>query len=316
MDSYFVRMEDPKEIKTGVPTVFWGECGLGIAGITLTVDGFEIGKASLLESADGLKMGYRTWNLAYTFKGAGNARSLQVLANDTKGSASYVCKRAQEIKVEPAKEEGKPGGKKFPVTIVESKVRHVTRWNNDLVGVCWHYDAGRLNNDPTGTLKWGAEQGYTFWALNPAGIFHSTTTLKEFGYHNGMYRHKNHIGVEINSPGLLTKVGDDFWPWYALKNGVPRLGEKPWPKDQIRYFEGSKTQVKGHYAKFSQEQEDAMFAFCHYLKEHCPKFKIENVVAHDECMTEMVWYGEKQDVGGSLSMTMEEFRARLKEQLG
>jgi hypothetical protein len=312
-DNYMVTLDDiSKDIKVGNRAQFSGSCGVKIDKIEIFVDGFKIGEAKILTGAGPLT--WNSWTLEYVFTNGGH-RSLVLTA---KSKGEVVLNRFHKFDVEPevVVEPSEPVKKKFPVTIVESKVRHVTRWNNDLVGVCWHYDAARLNNDPTGTLKWGAEQGYTFWSLTPAGVFHSTTTLREFGYHNGMYRHKNHLGVEINSPGLLTKVGDDFWPWYALKNGVPRLGEKPWPKDQIRYFEGSKTQVKGHYAKFTQEQEDAMFAFCHYLKEHCPKFKIENVVSHDECMTEMGWYGEKQDVGGSLSMTMEEFRARLKEQLG
>ena len=145
------------------------------------------------------------------------------------------------------------------------------------------------------------------------GTVYATTELNEHGYHNGMYKHKNHLGVEVSGCGKLTKIGDDFWAWYDLKNGVPKPGTKPWPKDDIRYFEGSKTQVRGHYAKFTIAQEKAMVGLVQYVKDRCPGFSIDNVVGHDSCMAEMGWYGEKQDPGGSLSMSIEEFREYLKK---
>jgi N-acetyl-anhydromuramyl-L-alanine amidase AmpD len=317
MDSYFVRMEDPKEIKVGEKVVFWGECGLGIAGITLTVDGFEIGKASLLETADGLKMGYRTWNLAYTFKGAGAARSLQVLANDLKGSASYVCKRSQEIKVEPAKEEGKPSEpvkKKFPVTIVESKVRHVTRWDMECESLLIHYTAGRQIADPTGSINMANDpdhSAYCYWVMASDGIVYKTHELNRGGYHSGTFHHRTYLGIEVMCPGRLTKFENNWYPWYNIdRSGIPK-GD-PWPEDQIRYFKGNSTQIEGHYAKYTEAQEAALVGLVQYLKDNCPKFSIDKIRGHDTACFEAGYPGAKNDPGGSLSMSIPDYIKYLK----
>lgn len=308
MDSFFVRMEDPKEIKVGVPTVFWGECGLGIAGITLMVDGFEIGKAIFIETADFLKLGYRTWKLMYTFKGAGKARALQILANDSKGSASFVCIRKQDLKVEAANEEVKPEGKtKFPVTIVESKVRHVTRGDMELEGLCVHHTAGRQTNDPTGTINMANSpdhSAYGYWVISSDGIVTKTHETNRWAYHCGTYHHKTYLGIEIMGAGLLTERNGKLYPWFDFKNDVPR--------ERARYFEGGKQQIKGWYWPFTKAQEDALVGLIQFLKDTEPKFKLENVKGHDEICFEAGYPGAKNDPGGSLSMSMPEFREYLK----
>ena len=300
-DSYLVSMNDPETFKVGEKATFTGSAGLKVDSIELVVDGYSIGEAGFGRPGPETK----SWVLEYTFKGAGKGRRLQILI---KGE-NYNANRTQLINVEPAikiepKQETKPSGK-FPVKIVESEIRHTVRWNNDLVGIVFHYSAGRPDNNPTGLLEMGVKNGYTYWALTPDGTVYKTHSLREFGYHVGMYRHKNHLGVEIASPGKLVEKGGRHYAWYDLNN--------PWPEDQVRFFDGSKTQIKGYYAKFTKEQEDAMVGLVQYVKDHCPRFTIENVVAHDECMTEMGWYGEKQDVGGSLSMSMPALREYLKK---
>jgi len=303
-DSYHVTLEDiPTDIKVGVPVTLRGESGLKVDNVSLYIDGFPIGEAGFGRPGPETK----SWVLEYTFNGSGKGRLLQLVVKDSVGTIFQTRKQFLDvepaIKIEP-KPETKPSGK-FQVKIVESEIRHAVRWNNDLVGIVFHYSAGRPENNPSGLLEMGVKNGYTYWALTPDGTVYKTHSLREFGYHVGMYRHKNHLGVEIASPGKLVEKGGRHYAWYDLNN--------PWPEDQVRYFEGSKTQIKGYYAKFTKEQEAAMVGLVQYVKDHCPKFTIENVVAHDECMSEMGWYGEKQDVGGSLSMSIEDFRAYLKK---
>jgi len=311
MDSYFVRMEDPKEIKVGVPTVFWGECGLGIAGITLLVDGFEIGEATKIETADTIKNNYRTWNLSYTFKGAGDARSLQVLANDLEGPASYVCMRAQEIKVEPAaKEVTTPTKPSSTLKIVESKVRHTTQGAMDCEGLIVHYTAGQQTTDPSGAIGMANDSEhapYAYWVLASDGTIYKTHELNRWGYHCGTYHHRTHLGIEIMCPGKLVKVGENFYPWYNLdRTGNPK--GNPWPSDRVRYFGGNDVQTKGFYAKYTDEQEKALVGLVQYLKDNCKNFSINNVLGHDEILPDY-----KDDPGGSLSMSMTDFRAHLKK---
>jgi N-acetyl-anhydromuramyl-L-alanine amidase AmpD len=306
MDSYFVRMEDPKEIKVGEKVVFWGECGLEIAGITLTVDGFEIGKATFEE--DSLKLGYRTWTLSYTFKGAGAARSLQVLANDLKGSASYVCRRTQDLKVEPSDVRPMPG--KIEAKIVESKVRHTTQGQMELEGLVVHYTAGQQSTDPSGAINMANDPEhppYAYWVLASDGTIYKTHELNRWGYHCATKHHRTHLGIEIMCPGKLTRFENKFYPWFNLdRTGNPK--GPAWPEDQIRQFLGNRLQTPGYYAKYTEAQERALIGLVQYLKDNCPEFKLANVVGHDEILPD--W---KDDPGGSLSMSMPDFRGYLKK---
>lgn len=297
MDSFFTVLNDiPTDIKVGVPVTFKGEAGLKVDNIELYVDGFRIGEAGFGRPSPTQKY----WELTYTFTGHGK-RSLIM---SSKSGSEVISNRFQSFFVAP-KEVTTPTKPTPTLKIVNSDIQHIARWNNKLIGVVLHYSAGRQIEDARGLLELGVRNGYTYWALNSKGVFHKTHELNEFGYHVGMYRHKNHLGVEIMCPGKLTPKDGEFYPWYDLRT--------PWPKDQVRYFEGSKTQVRGHYAKFTNDQEEAIVELVHYLKKNCPGFSIDNVVSHDECMAEIGLYGEKQDVGGSLSMTMPAFREYLKK---
>jgi hypothetical protein len=296
-DSYFVLINDlDKDIKVGVPEIFTGKAGLEVDEISFYVDGFEIGNAGFGRASPS----ERSWELTYTFNGAGKGRKLAAIAK-ANGETVCVCNRVFDV---AAKVEVKPKPT-ASIEIDDSSIQHIARWNNKLVGLVVHYSAGRQIEDATGLLELGVKNGYTYWGLNSKGVFYKTHELNEFGYHVGMYRHKNHLGVEVMCPGKLTEKNGEYYPWYDLKT--------PWPKDEIRYFEGSKTQVRGHYAKFTPEQERALVTLVQYLKNNCPEFKIENVVDHSECMAEIGLYGQKQDVGGSLSMSMPAFREHLKK---
>jgi len=308
-DSYFLQIEDlDKDIKVGVPERFYGKAGLEIDEIEIIVDGFSIGEA-VFSKATATE---RSWELLYTFNGAGKSRQMMIVA---KSKGELISSRDHKFAVYPKEEEKPtvPVGKVKGFNLVNSKIRHLVKWTDDLVGIVFHYDAGRPNNDPTALLNMGVKNRYTYWAITPDGTVYKTHELNKFGSHCGTDRHRNHLGVEISCPGKLRERNGEYHPWYHWKEGVFIEGSQPWPKDQIRYFGGSATQVKGYYAKFTQAQEDAMVSLVNYVKMQCPKFKIDNVIGHDACMAEDGDYGAKQDPGGSLSMSMEAFRDYLRK---
>lgn len=308
-DSYFLRMEDVKDIKVGTKTAFWGECGLNIAGITLLVDGFEIGKASLVESPATLAGGYRSWSLEYTFKGWGENRLLQIFANDRTGSALLVVHRKQTINVLPASEGSKPIPAKPTVKIVESRVLHTTQGPMDCEGLIVHYTAGQQLPNAAGAISMANDPGhapYAYWVMASDGIVYKTHELDRWGYHCGTYHHRTHLGIEIMCPGKLVKVGSEYYPWYNLdRTGTPK--GPAWPKADVRDFKGDGVQTRGYYAEYTAEQEKALVGLVQYLKDNCKNFSINNVLGHDEILPDY-----KDDPGGSLSMSMPKFRAYLK----
>lgn len=299
-DNFYVMLDEiAKDIKVGIPYAFKGEAGLEVDEIELYVDGFKIGEAGFGRTSAGKKL----WELEYTFKGHGK-RSLIMTS---KAGNDVISNRFHSFNVQ-AKEEVKTEGKtKFPVTIVESKVRHVTRGDMELEGLCVHHTAGRQTNDPTGTINMANSpdhSAYGYWVISSDGIVTKTHETNRWAYHCGTYHHKTYLGIEIMGAGLLTERNGKLYPWFDFKNDVPR--------ERARYFEGGKQQIKGWYWPFTKAQEDALVGLIQFLKDTEPKFKLENVKGHDEICFEAGYPGAKNDPGGSLSMSMPEFREYLK----
>lgn len=300
MDRFYCMLEEiAKDIKVGIPYTFKGEAGLEVDEIALYVDGFKIGEAGFGRPSAGNKL----WELEYTFKGSGK-RSLIMTS---KNGNEVISNRFHSFNVQ-AKEEVKTEGKtKFPVTIVESKVRHVTQGPMELTGIIVHFTASRQVDDPSGVIASANDPDhapYGFWCISANGIVTSTHPLNRWAYHAGVARHRTHLGVEILCPGLLTERDGRLYTWYDFKNEVPR--------EKARYFPGGKWQVKGWYWPYTDEQEKALVGLIQYVKDRSPKFKIENVFGHDESCFEAGYPGAKNDPGGSLSMSMPEFREYLK----
>jgi len=302
MDSYFVQINDlDKDIKVGVPEIFTGKAGLGIDDIEFYVDGFPIGHAGF-----GRATSERSWELTYTFNGAGKGRKLAAIAK-ANGETVCVCNRVFDVAAKEVVKPSEPVGEKFSVTIVESKVRHVTQGPMELTGIIVHFTASRQVDDPSGVIASANDPDhapYGFWCISANGIVTSTHPLNRWAYHAGVSRHRTHLGVEILCPGLLTERDGKLYTWYDFKNEVPR--------EKARYFPGGKWQVKGWYWPYTDEQEKALVGLIQYVKDRSPKFKIENVFGHDEACYEAGYPGAKNDPGGSLSMSMPAFREYLK----
>lgn len=70
--------------------------------------------------------------------------------------------------------------------------------------------------------------------------------------------------------------------------------------------------VAGNYQAFTEAQEKALINFILWAKSKNPEFNLDNVVGHDELRREAGKLGDKQDPGGSLSMTMPALRSHVK----
>jgi hypothetical protein len=185
-------------------------------------------------------------------------------------------------------------------------------------GIIYHHTAGRSN--PYGTVKY-------LWTRFPClvvsreGIIYQPFPLDEWGCHSGTWHHEYCVGVEVVGAGLLKPVQINdvtkYAPWFALNRntGAVEHPELCLDKSECRYQEGDSIHTKGWYQKFTPEQEQTVEKLCLYLKEQRPDiFSFDKIKGHDEAVAESGNPYRKNDPGGSLSITMDEFRRRLKEQ--
>ena len=175
-------------------------------------------------------------------------------------------------------------------------------------GLMVHYAvSGRTWGD--GAIRYGRDQGYVFLSVTGDGKTYQGHHIDEWGYHAGTSKWKDWyscservVGVEVNCWGKLTKRGDSYYS-----------GSRKIPSDQVRWFGGNDLQIPGYYQIFTKEQEKALIDICMWLKARNPDvFDFDNVCGHDEVRTLAGKRGDKQDPGGSLSMSMPDFREKLK----
>jgi hypothetical protein len=180
-------------------------------------------------------------------------------------------------------------------------------------GLVVHFSAG---SSMTSTMDWGRGEGYLFFGIDKKGKLYQTNPLNEWGHHAGVSKwpglgsglSNRLVGVEIDNAGRLESIGNGkFKSWFG----------RVFTEDQVRYVKTNENQQEGWYEKYSQEQEDTLFAFIVWLKENNPEvFKIDWVLGHDEIAKyvdpkdgKTKW--RKNDPGGALSVTMPEFRKKL-----
>lgn len=184
-----------------------------------------------------------------------------------------------------------------------------TYLNNYPRGAVVHYTAGRFKGGlrkAIDTMVGGKKNKFTFLVISEDGEVVQGFPLNKWGWHAGKSSHPSLpgsvsdelIGIEICNAGLLEKRGSKYYSWYGLEI----------PEDQVRHVKkNTENQRAGYYHKYTQAQEDALINLLLWLKRNNPKvFDLSLVLGHDEVST-----GRKQDPGGSLSMTMPNFRKHL-----
>lgn len=171
-------------------------------------------------------------------------------------------------------------------------------------GAVVHFTAGRCDTekDMVGSMDWGVKQGYAFFGIGPTGKVYQRLPLNKWGHHAGTSSwpglgsslSKRLVGIEIACAG---KVAESGKAWFGQKFDASRL-RKVATKDNVQ---------GGTYVKYTEEQEESLVRLLLWLKDNNPEvFKLENVLGHDEIAPT-----RKDDPGGSLSMSMPEFRKLL-----
>lgn len=168
-------------------------------------------------------------------------------------------------------------------------------------GAIIHFTAGRFIggvNKALDTIRGGIKNGYTFLCISNDGQLVQANPLSHWGYHCGTPDHKTKVGIEINNAGRLKKDHDKFISWFGLEI----------PSEDVRIVDSFANQQAGAYHKYTEAQEIELTNFLIWCKFNAPNiFKFENVLGHDEVAPK-----RKSDPGGSLSMSMPEYRIFLK----
>jgi len=189
------------------------------------------------------------------------------------------------------------------------------------LGLVVHYDAGSGNHKST--IASGIKNGYSYFTMAKDGTVYQNAEANRWGSHAGKSgwmglfdRVSDDLaGVEICCAGKLTEHAGEWYPhWCFKRNKLGKkvfVGGKPIALENRRYFKKSGKQSEGWYEKYTPQQEQSLLELIFWLKSQAPSvFKIENVVGHDETSL-----SGKTDPGGSLSMSMKDYRNYLNEKL-
>lgn len=192
-------------------------------------------------------------------------------------------------------------------------------------GLVLHWTAGRYGSDEKAMSSYdgGVDRGHLYFLLAQSGLLIQGFPLDQWGYHAGTSSWKGLpstvsdelVGLEVINAGKLDRVEiegkERFAAWFHYVPGTKKVapGEVKnllYPHD-VRQVAKHDNQAAGFYHRYTDEQEEGIAKLCLWLKLQAPDiFQFENVVGHDE-----VAPGRKTDPGGSLSMSMPEFRAYL-----
>lgn len=174
-------------------------------------------------------------------------------------------------------------------------------------GAIVHHTAGRAG---MGVYHYGIKQGYAYLYIDRDGSLYQGFPLDRWGYHAGKsaWHHKlvkgtvsnELVGIEIAGAGLLKKEGPGvFKTWWG---GTV-------PEANVRYVNNKQRPVAGYYEAFTSEQEQTLCELLAWLYINRPAvFDLDLILGHDE-----VSPGRKNDPGGSLSMSMDELRSKIKQ---
>lgn len=191
--------------------------------------------------------------------------------------------------------------------VMKSKGKYA---NNYPVGAVVHFTAGHFSgglNKAIDSIEGGIKNGYNFMVISYDGKVVQACPLTDWGYHAGKSSwpglgesvSSKLVGIEINCAGKLEKRGDKYYTWFNLEI----------PQSDVRHVAAKDNVQAGYYHKYSKEQEDALVELLLWMKSNNPDiFSFDFVLGHDEVAPD-----RKNDPGGSLSVSMPEFRNLLKQ---
>jgi N-acetylmuramoyl-L-alanine amidase len=190
-----------------------------------------------------------------------------------------------------------------PIIVQEPTVKYKTHGNyktktGNAKGVVVHYTVS--GNNPVSVMQSLAGRGLGCPVMDHFGVIHNAKDFdiqKDVAWHAGESKWQGVsgisqycIGLEICNWGRLDKKTDPY---------VKEVNE--------RSSKGFQNIVEGKYEQYTLAQEQALINFCLWQLKVNPEFSIDWVVGHDEIAP-----GRKFDPGASLSMSMPQFREKLK----
>ena len=172
-------------------------------------------------------------------------------------------------------------------------------------GAIIHWTSSRPNQTLESALSFQANQGYTYFAIDQDGNVGQNFPLNRWGYHAGKsyydglgnYVSNRVVGIEVICPGQLDSRKT---PWFDRTES--------YDADLCRTSDKNANIAPGVYYKYTKAQETALTTLLLWLWTNFDCFDFSYVLGHDE-----VSPGRKVDPGGSLSVTMPEYRRFLRQ---
>lgn len=167
-------------------------------------------------------------------------------------------------------------------------------------GVVVHYTvSGRQERNARGVVNFLASKNLGAVVMDEEGELYIPSNydpMKHVVWHAGNSSWKGLSGISRHCVGL------EVCSWGRL-DGTPRLANLQTEK---KFFKNKGNIAQGTYEMFTPKQMQGIVNFIAYVRANSPDFDLDWVVGHDEISP-----GRKQDPGGSLGMTMAEFRKEL-----
>lgn len=177
-------------------------------------------------------------------------------------------------------------------------------------GAVVHFTAGRESQTVADALNFQASKGHMYFVIDAEGRIGQNFDLNEHGYHAGesyweglgRYVSNRVVGIEVLCPGQLD---GSRRPWFS---------REPYPEEVCRYVEAKDNRVAGWFYAYTKQQEQALEQLLCWLHLNNPDiFRLDYVLGHDEVAGPAgLGWQRKTDPGGSLSVTMPQFRSKLK----
>lgn len=167
-------------------------------------------------------------------------------------------------------------------------------------GLTVHYtESGRTAAGAKGNVQYLQSQGLGCMVMDENGIIYipeGFDIFKNWGKHSGVSKWKG-----------IKDVSDHFAGMEICCWGI---GSTVGPLRSVTVAQGYI--VAGKYQQYTEAQEKSLINFILWAKSKNEEFDLDYVAGHDELRKEVGKTGDKQDPGGSLSISMPEFRKLIK----
>lgn len=183
--------------------------------------------------------------------------------------------------------------------------------------------------------KYAVSQSWAFFTIGNDGSVVQSFPLDEWGNHAGLSYwpslgpsvSKHLVGIEVICEGRISEFVDGKYRNKVVDEKTGAVRYRYVDAGDIRHIPEKRANIApGYYQKYTAAQERSLTDLLVWLKTNNPAvFDLDLVLGHDEVagpsglgVHDPAWKGKwrKTDPGGSLSMTMPDYRAYLKNKVG